>query len=125
MSLQQAYRHHHGCWWYRHYDPYDMPSWCGTYSYAPAYDYSYDYGDYGPYVGFAFGPVYYGGYGYARRYGGQAGGFAGAHVGTFGGTRFVPQIGGANVSGTGAARFGGGFQGGIGGHIGGGGLRIH
>jgi len=50
------YRHRHSCWWYRHYDPYDMPSWCGTYSYG------YDYGDYGPYVGFAYGygPGYYG-----------------------------------------------------------------
>jgi hypothetical protein len=43
------YRHHHSCWWYRHYDPYGIPSWCGTYSYG------YDYGDSGPYVGFAYG----------------------------------------------------------------------
>jgi len=125
------YRHRHSCWWYRHYDPYDMPSWCGTYSYG------YDYGDYGPYVGFAYGygPGYYGGYGYARRfgfhgghrfYGGQAGGFAGAHMGAFGGTHFVPRMGGANVSGMGTAHFAGGFHGGMGGaHIGGGGLRIH
>ena len=34
------YRHRRSCWWYRHYDPSDMPSRCGTYSYAPAYVYS-------------------------------------------------------------------------------------
>jgi hypothetical protein len=125
------YRHRHSCWWYSHYDPYDMPSWCGTYSYG------YDYGDYGPYVGFAYGygPGYYGGYGYARRYGfhgghrfygGQSGGFAAAHTGAFGGTHFVPRMGGASVSGIGTAHFAGGFHGGAGGaHIGGGGLRIH
>jgi hypothetical protein len=114
-----------------------MPSWCGAYT--PAYDYSYgyDYGDYGPDVGFGYGygPGYYGGgYGYARRYGfhgghrlygGQPGGFASAHMGAIGGTRFVPGNGGANVSRMGAAHIAGGFHGGVGGgHIGGG-LRMH
>ena len=127
------YRHRHNCWWYRHYDAYAMPSWCGTYSYG------YDYGDYGPYAGFAYGygPGYYGGYGYTRRhgfhsghrfydsghrfYGGQAGGFAGAHMGAVGGMHFAPRMGGANVSGMRTAHFAGGFHGGMGGaHIGGG-----
>jgi hypothetical protein len=128
------YRHRHGCWWYRHYDPYDIPSWCGTY-YAPAYDYSYGY-DYGPYVGFAYGygSSFDGGsYRYARRYGfhgghrfyaGQAGSFAGAHMGASG-PHFVPRMGRANVSGMGSAHFVGGFHGSMGApHIGGG-LRIH
>jgi hypothetical protein len=141
------YYHRHSCWWYRHYDPYNMPSWCGAYSYAPAYDYSYDYdyGDYGPSVGFAYGPGYYGGgYGYARRhgfhgghrfYGAQPGGFASAHpqrsfatahMGVTGGTHFAPRMGGANVSGMGSAHIAGGFHGGMsGGNIGGGGLRVH
>ena len=59
----------------------------------------------------------------AARFGG---GFAGAHMGAYGGTQFVPRMGGANVSGMGTARFGGSFHGGMGGgHIGGGGLRMH
>ena len=124
-----GYHHHHSCWWYRRYDPYGMPSWCGTY-YTPAYDYSYGSG-YGPYVGLAYGSGYGGGYRYGRRYGfhgghhdfaGQAGHFAGARMG---GSAPQFRIGGANVSGMGAAHFAGGFHGRVGGpHIGGG-LRIH
>jgi hypothetical protein len=36
---------HHGCWWYRHYAPGNIPSWCGaSYGYAaPASGYSYGY----------------------------------------------------------------------------------
>jgi hypothetical protein len=129
------YHHRHSCWWYRHYDPYGMPSWCGTY-YTPAYDYSYGY-DYGPDVGFSYGygSGFGGGYRYGRRYGfhgghrfyaGQAGGFAGAHMGAPG-PHFVPRMGGATISGMGAPHFAGGFHGGgMGGaHIGGGQLRIH
>jgi hypothetical protein len=69
------YRPSHGCWWYRHYDPYDTPSWCGTY-YTPAYDYSSGYDD-GPYVGFAYGSGFDGGgYRYGRRYGASMAGIA-------------------------------------------------
>ena len=54
------------------------------------------------------------------------GGFAGAHMGAFGATHFVPRIGGAHVSGMGTAHFAGGFHGGMGGaHNGGFGLRVH
>jgi hypothetical protein len=119
------YRHRHSCWWYRHYDPYATPSWCGTY--GPAYDYSYGY-DGGPYVGFAYGSGFDGGgYRYGRRYGfhgghrfnaGQAGSFAGARTGASG-PRFVPRMGGASVSGMGGPRFAGGFHGGMGGPYGG------
>lgn len=54
------YRHRHGCWWYRHFDPYDTPSWC----YGPAYGYSYGYiapvyeYSYEPSHGYAYGGVY-------------------------------------------------------------------
>jgi hypothetical protein len=36
-----GYRHH-GCWWYRHYEPYNIPASCSTY-YGPSYSYSYGY----------------------------------------------------------------------------------
>ena len=41
--------YHHNCWWYRHYEPYNAPSWCATYSYGyavPSYSYGYAYGGY-------------------------------------------------------------------------------
>ena len=125
------YRHRHSCWWYRHYDPYGMPSWCGTY-YTPAYDYSYGY-DNGPYVGFAYGSGFDGGYLYGRRHGfhgghrffaAQPGSFAGSRMGASG-PHFVPRMGGANISGMGAPHFAGAFHGGIGGPRIGVGLRVH
>ena len=60
-----SYGHHHGCWWYRHYAPYDMPSWC----YGPAYGYS------APVYGYSNGPSY----GYV--YGVSAGSWRGGHRG--------------------------------------------
>ena len=40
---------HHGCWWYRRYDSYNMPSWCGVY--RPGYV----YGAVGPSYGYGYG----------------------------------------------------------------------
>jgi len=49
-----GYRHH-SCWWYRHFDPADMPAWCGAYGYSYGYGPAYAYG-YGPYgFGYSYG----------------------------------------------------------------------
>ena len=60
VGVSYGYPHyHHSCWWYRHYAPYNTPSWCG-YAYGPAYSYVY-----------ASGPAYggWGGDAYRRHYG--------------------------------------------------------
>ena len=39
-----GYGHQHGCWWYRHYGPDNIPRWCATGYAAPSSGYSYGYG---------------------------------------------------------------------------------
>jgi hypothetical protein len=61
-----GYRHH-GCWWYRHYEPYNIPSWCATYvGYGPSYGYSY--GVVAPAYSYGYGHYYRTHGGYHRHY---------------------------------------------------------
>jgi hypothetical protein len=50
----------HSCWWYRHYDPADLPRWCPRY-YGTTYGYSY--GNSAPSYGYS-APAYSYGYRY-------------------------------------------------------------
>ena len=68
-AYAHSYRHHRSCWWYRHYDPYDVPSWCTTYygySYGPRYGYSYSYEV--PAYGYAYRTTYGYRYGTANHF---------------------------------------------------------
>jgi hypothetical protein len=62
----------HSCWWYRHYDPTDLPRWCPRY-YGSSYGYSYGYS--APSYSYSYGysaPAYSYGYRYGAyrdRYG--------------------------------------------------------
>ena len=64
--------HHHSCWWYRHYDPYATPSWCGVYGVYTGPSYGYSYGYSAPY---GYGSYGYG-YGYRRGWRGYHGHYA-------------------------------------------------
>jgi hypothetical protein len=55
----------HSCWWYRHYDPADLPRWCPRY-YGSSY-YAYRHGYSAPSYGYSYGysaPAYSYGYRY-------------------------------------------------------------